>query len=138
MSVTGGSRWCRRSMRSLIKVVSEPRSFMSTGLPKTFWSFLAPGPEVCVCRGQVSAVRPPGGGVSVCPSQCRDLHRRFCLLAAWPTDTSASFLPTVTPQNLLQDKRMNTHRYICLCEIPFLTETGINRTISFQLRILTF
>lgn len=48
LSVTGGSRWCRQCMRSLIRVVSEPRSFRSAGLPETFWSFLAPGHDVCV------------------------------------------------------------------------------------------
>lgn len=85
LPVMSGSRWCRPSMRSLIKVVSEPWSFRSTGLPKTFWSFLAPGPGVCVCHGQVSAVRPPGGRVSVCPSQPCDLHGCPYLITAWPT-----------------------------------------------------
>ena len=91
LSVTSGSRWDRQSVRSLIRVVSEPRSFGSTGLPKTFWSFAAPGTGVCVCRGQVSAVRPPGGGISVRPSQPCDLHRHLCSVAAWPSERSALF-----------------------------------------------
>lgn len=148
-----GSRWFRQSVRSLITVGSEPRSFRRAGLPKTFWSFLAPGPGVCVCHGQVSAVRPLGGGVSDCPSQPCDLHRGLCTVTAWPTKVSSLSFHTVTsPRPLFQDgscenKGAHTHthtyvhKYSCiyLYEMHFLIRNNlyINRMINFQLRILT-
>lgn len=151
VSVISGSRWCRQSMRSLFRVVSEPRSFGSPGLPKTFWSFLAAGTGVCVCHGQVSAVKPPGGGASVCPSQPCDLHRWLCLVTAWLTEMPALFFHAATSPARLRRSEMglwrwrgHTHAHTgssIHSHQTHFSETGnscIHRTMSFQLRILTF
>jgi hypothetical protein len=72
LSVTGGSRWCRWYMRLLNRVVSEPRSFRSAGLPKTFWSFLALGHDVCV---MARCPHKASWGMSLCV-----LHGQPCVL----------------------------------------------------------
>lgn len=101
VSVTSGSRWRRQSTRSLIRVVSEPRSRRSAGLPKAFWSFFALGPGVCVmARCQQSGFLE--GTCSFVLHSSVTIVGGSALLTAWPADTSALSLHTVmSPATLL-------------------------------------